>query len=39
MEGIKVELLIGTRNSKLALVQAERVSKALSKVHPQTKFP
>ncbi|KAJ5099957.1 porphobilinogen deaminase [Penicillium argentinense] len=31
MEGIKVELLIGTRNSKLALVQAERVSKALSK--------
>lgn len=33
------ELIIGTRNSKLALVQAERVSNALSSAHPQIKFP
>lgn len=35
----KTELVIGTRNSKLALVQAERISKALSDLHPTTKFP
>ncbi|KAK5789142.1 hypothetical protein VI817_008266 [Penicillium citrinum] len=35
----KSELVIGTRNSKLALVQAERVSKALSNIHPHIKFP
>jgi hydroxymethylbilane synthase len=33
------ELIIGTRNSKLALVQAERVSKALSSAYPRIKFP
>ncbi|KAJ5934189.1 porphobilinogen deaminase [Penicillium verhagenii] len=33
------KLTIGTRNSKLALVQAERVSKALSSAHPQIQFP
>ena len=33
------ELVIGTRNSKLALVQAERISSALTHVHPQIKFP
>lgn len=33
------KLVIGTRNSKLALVQAECISKALSEVHPHIKFP
>lgn len=33
------ELIIGTRNSRLALVQAERVSNALCSAHPQIKFP
>ncbi|RLM01572.1 hypothetical protein CFD26_108855 [Aspergillus turcosus] len=35
----KHDLLIGTRNSKLALVQAERVSNALTGANPGTKFP
>ncbi|KAK5998046.1 Porphobilinogen deaminase [Cladobotryum mycophilum] len=35
----QVELNIGTRNSQLALVQAERVSHALTGVHPGVKFP
>ncbi|KAJ5697276.1 hypothetical protein N7488_010960 [Penicillium malachiteum] len=33
------KLTIGTRNSKLALVQAERVSGALNNAHPHIKFP
>ncbi|KAJ5712898.1 uncharacterized protein N7483_010079 [Penicillium malachiteum] len=33
------KLTIGTRNSKLALVQAERVSSALNHAHPHIKFP
>ncbi|PLB49743.1 porphobilinogen deaminase [Aspergillus steynii IBT 23096] len=33
------ELVIGTRNSKLALVQAERVSQDLARVNPEFKFP
>ncbi|KAJ5683109.1 porphobilinogen deaminase [Penicillium macrosclerotiorum] len=36
---LKSELVIGTRNSKLAVVQAERVSQALADAHPQIKFP
>ncbi|KAJ5746650.1 porphobilinogen deaminase [Penicillium odoratum] len=36
---IDTKLVIGTRNSKLALVQAERVSKALSSAHPHISFP
>ncbi|KAF7113955.1 hypothetical protein CNMCM5793_006138 [Aspergillus hiratsukae] len=35
----KDDLLIGTRNSKLALIQAERVSNALANANPGTKFP
>ncbi|KAJ5278763.1 porphobilinogen deaminase [Penicillium angulare] len=35
----KTQLTIGTRNSKLALVQAERVSDALNAAHPHIKFP
>ncbi|KAJ5719095.1 porphobilinogen deaminase [Penicillium malachiteum] len=33
------KLTIGTRNSKLALIQAERVSGALNNAHPHIKFP
>lgn len=33
------KLTIGTRNSKLALVQADRVSSALNTAHPQIEFP
>ncbi|GFF75782.1 hypothetical protein IFM53868_01670 [Aspergillus udagawae] len=35
----KQEVFIGTRNSKLALVQAERVSNALAGANPGTTFP
>lgn len=35
----KHDLLIGTRNSKLALIQASRVSNALTVANPGTKFP
>ncbi|RAL01108.1 porphobilinogen deaminase [Aspergillus ibericus CBS 121593] len=33
------ELRLGTRNSRLALVQAERVSKELAHAHPAFQFP
>ncbi|RAK91402.1 porphobilinogen deaminase [Aspergillus costaricaensis CBS 115574] len=33
------ELRLGTRNSKLALVQAEHVSKELTRAHPGVQFP